>query len=78
MLLLPRDEDSALARYESVPLLNNRSPLLALTIVFITISWICTLLRLYVRLLVQRAPGWDDFFLTVAMVRPHLPHLQQV
>ncbi len=68
MLLLLREEDDSLKRYQSEPLLNHRSPLLALTIVFIAISWICSLLRLYVRLVVQRAPGWDDFFIVLAMV----------
>ncbi|KAK4448646.1 hypothetical protein QBC34DRAFT_438791 [Podospora aff. communis PSN243] len=51
------------AKYQAAPLLNQRSPLLALTIFFIVFSWICSLARLYVRFIVQRAPGWDDFFI---------------
>lgn len=32
-------------------------------------SWICCLLRLYTRLVVLHAAGWDDFFLVLAQVR---------
>lgn len=34
------------------------------------ITWTCALLRLYVRLLVLRAPGWDDLFVTLSLVSP--------
>ena len=69
MLVLPRQEDpSSSPRYNSVPLLNHRDPLLALTITFLSISWIASLLRFYVRFVVQRTPGWDDFFIVLTMV----------
>jgi hypothetical protein len=55
-------------RYLERPLLNNQASLLALTITFVVISWICSILRLYVRLLVQRNPGWDDFFIVLTML----------
>ena len=35
MLILPRDPGDALARYQTSPLLNNRAPLLGLTITFV-------------------------------------------
>ena len=76
-----------LGPYKTVPLLNQREPLLGITITFIVrpsfsrntkslapnpasqvCSWICLLLRLYVRFLVQRSAGWDDFFLILTMV----------
>ncbi len=36
-------------------------------------SWICCLLRLYTRFFILRAPGWDDLFIILTMVRrpPH-------
>ncbi len=35
MILLPRDPEDAAARYQTTPLLNNRAPLLGLTITFV-------------------------------------------
>lgn len=55
-------------RYDSMPLLNQRAPLLGFTITFMICSWICSIFRLYVRLLVQRAPGWDDFFIVATIL----------
>ncbi|KAK3905073.1 hypothetical protein C8A05DRAFT_31119 [Staphylotrichum tortipilum] len=54
--------------YHSVPLLNHREPLLGLTITFLTISWIASLLRFYIRFVSQRSPGWDDFFIILTML----------
>jgi len=54
--------------YLTVPIFNRRADLLALTISFMAFSWICSVLRLYVRLIVVRAPGWDDLFMTLALI----------
>ncbi|KAK0634100.1 hypothetical protein B0T14DRAFT_599211 [Immersiella caudata] len=55
-------------KYETAPFLNHRSSLLALTIFFIVFSWTCSIARLHVRCIVQRAPGWDDFFIVLTML----------
>ncbi|KAK1834977.1 hypothetical protein QBC39DRAFT_368693 [Podospora conica] len=60
--------DMMMRKYQNIPLLNQRSSLLALTIFFIVFSWLITLARLYVRCIVKRAPGWDDLFLVLAMI----------
>jgi len=60
--LMPNDP------YREVPILNQRGPLLGLIITLIVSAWICSLLRLYTRLHVQRAPGWDDFFVILALL----------
>ncbi|KAK5659624.1 hypothetical protein OQA88_828 [Cercophora sp. LCS_1] len=31
-------------------------------------SWLCSALRMYVRLVIQRAPGWDDAFTLLALL----------
>ncbi|KAK4164794.1 hypothetical protein QBC43DRAFT_317470 [Cladorrhinum sp. PSN259] len=57
-----------LTPYKTVPLFNKPTTLLALTISFMVFSWICCLLRLYTRLVVHRAAGWDDFFLVLSQL----------
>ncbi|KAI1875455.1 hypothetical protein JX265_004513 [Neoarthrinium moseri] len=42
------------------PLANRTATILGWVITFLIISWICVLLRFYVRFRVVRAPGWDD------------------
>lgn len=54
--------------YHNVPFLNERAPLLGLTITFMIISWICSLSRLYVRFFIKRVPGWDDFFIILTLL----------
>lgn len=74
MTVLPRQVPPSLPPpYQTTPLLNQRVNLLGLAITFMVCSWICTLLRLYIRFVVQRAPGWDDFFIILTMVGWVLP-----
>ncbi|KAK3389735.1 hypothetical protein B0H63DRAFT_464238 [Podospora didyma] len=54
--------------YLVVPLFNRRADLLALTISFMVFSCICSVLRLYYRFVVLRAPGWDDLFVVLALL----------
>jgi len=37
------------------------------------LSWICILLRLYTRYFISRAPGWDDLFIGLYLVRTKPP-----
>ncbi|KAK1751255.1 hypothetical protein QBC47DRAFT_351273 [Echria macrotheca] len=54
--------------YNTAPLLNQPANLLGLIITFLACSWICTLLRLYIRLVAKRSPGCDDFFIVLTMM----------
>ncbi|KAH6657633.1 hypothetical protein BKA67DRAFT_193967 [Truncatella angustata] len=45
---------------EPTPAWNHKGVIIGLTVPFLTISWICVLFRLYTRLKIIYAPGWDD------------------
>ncbi|KAI1343254.1 hypothetical protein F5Y15DRAFT_228860 [Xylariaceae sp. FL0016] len=47
--------------YEPEPVSNRPETIYGVTIVFLILSWICVMFRLYVRFNIVRAPGWDDF-----------------
>ncbi|KAI1445514.1 hypothetical protein F5Y02DRAFT_127274 [Annulohypoxylon stygium] len=45
---------------EPEPISNRPATIWGVVISCLVVSWICVSLRLYVRLLIVRAPGWDD------------------
>lgn len=47
---------------EPIPSWNRRETILGVTIAFMVSSWIGVVLRLYTRLFVVNAAGWDDLF----------------
>jgi hypothetical protein len=50
------------------PLANRKETILGWVITFLIVSWVCVSFRLYVRLKIVRAPGWDDFFVGLYLV----------
>ncbi|KAH8887860.1 hypothetical protein GQ53DRAFT_872620 [Thozetella sp. PMI_491] len=57
---------------EPIPGINHREAILGVVITFMVLSWLCTCFRLYIRLIVVRTPGWDDFFLTLYLLSTSL------
>ncbi|KAH6844493.1 hypothetical protein B0I37DRAFT_164409 [Chaetomium sp. MPI-CAGE-AT-0009] len=53
---------------EAVPLVNKRETILGLCIAFALMSWICVAFRIFVRLVLIRAPGWDDVFVVLSLL----------
>ncbi|KAK1831410.1 hypothetical protein QBC39DRAFT_371811 [Podospora conica] len=53
---------------EFVPPIHRRETALPLTIAFITLAWICTLFRLYTRIVIVKAAWWDDLLIFIAML----------
>ncbi|GME26181.1 Integral membrane protein [Neofusicoccum parvum] len=51
---------------ETVPLINRRETVLALTITFQIVAWIAVIFRLYARFKLTRAGGWDDLLVVLA------------
>jgi hypothetical protein len=46
----------------------SRNTELTLSLVHQIASWVCVSMRLWVRLKIVRAPGWDDFFVVLYLV----------
>ncbi|GAB1311761.1 Rhodopsin domain-containing protein [Madurella fahalii] len=53
---------------EHVPLLNHHGAAIGLTVTFTALAWLCSLLRLYTRLVILNSPWWDDVFTVLALV----------
>ncbi|KAK9772331.1 hypothetical protein SCAR479_11031 [Seiridium cardinale] len=45
---------------EATPAWNHKGLIIGLTVPFLICSWVCVLFRLYIRLRIIYAPGWDD------------------
>lgn len=51
-------------------MVENRGPQLqAVCSTFVSLAFVSVLLRIYVRLRLVKAFGWDDWFMVLAMVR---------
>ncbi|KAK3381757.1 hypothetical protein B0H63DRAFT_476569 [Podospora didyma] len=53
---------------EPIPAWNRKENVLAIIIIFMSLSWVCALGRLYVRLFIIFSPGWDDVFLVLYLL----------
>ncbi|KAK6208338.1 hypothetical protein LQW54_006962 [Pestalotiopsis sp. IQ-011] len=53
---------------EPTPNWNHKELIIGLTIGFLTLSWICVVSRLYTRLKIIYAPGWDDILVLVFLL----------
>lgn len=52
---------------QAVPVVNRPETIRGLAIALMAIAWLCVLARLYIRLRIVRALGWDDLFIMLAM-----------
>jgi len=69
LLRVGRDElASDFAPGEAIPVFNQRSSAMGLTVSFTVLAWLCTLFRLYVRFRIVRSPWWDDLFVMLALM----------
>ncbi|ORY62362.1 uncharacterized protein BCR38DRAFT_238396 [Pseudomassariella vexata] len=53
---------------EAQPLQNRPSTIIAVIVSFLTVAYLCVGFRLYIRLKVVYAPGWDDLFVFLAVL----------
>ncbi|KAI1855262.1 hypothetical protein JX266_000127 [Neoarthrinium moseri] len=53
---------------EPKPAWNHREAIIGLTIPFLVCSWVCVSFRLYTRLRIIYAPGWDDVLLVFFLI----------
>ncbi|KAK0647138.1 hypothetical protein B0T16DRAFT_376241 [Cercophora newfieldiana] len=68
-LLVERDEQASdFAPGEAIPVFNQRSSAMGLTITFTILAWLCSLFRIYVRFRIVRSPWWDDLFVMLALM----------
>ncbi|KAK1979801.1 hypothetical protein LZ30DRAFT_761582 [Colletotrichum cereale] len=54
--------------HDPTPVLNNKSALLGVVISFLVLALLCAMLRIWCRIFIVRACGWDDFFLVLVMI----------
>ncbi|KAB2576867.1 hypothetical protein BFW01_g7897 [Lasiodiplodia theobromae] len=53
---------------ETVPIVNRKETVLAVSIVFQIVAWVAVLFRLYARVKITRAAGWDDLMVVLAAI----------
>ncbi|KAF6827198.1 hypothetical protein CMUS01_09113 [Colletotrichum musicola] len=54
--------------HDPVPALNTKPVMLGIVISFLILTLLCALLRLWCRLFIVKAAGWDDFFVVLVMI----------
>jgi len=54
--------------HDPVPPLNHKPVILGFVISFMILAILCVMLRIWCRIFVMRASGWDDFFLILAVI----------
>jgi len=54
--------------FDKKPLVNEPGTLIGVTVVFMILVIIATSARMYVRMVIAKAPGWDDLFLVLAAI----------
>ncbi|OJD36364.1 uncharacterized protein BKCO1_12000177 [Diplodia corticola] len=64
--LVTRDSASSESAY--VPIINRKETILAVSISFQIVAWAAVLFRLYARIKLTRASGWDDLIVVLAVV----------
>jgi hypothetical protein len=58
---------------ENIPLSNQRSTILGVTIAFHVAAMLSVFLRLYFRFRLMKSAGWDDLLVTLAVVSNKSP-----
>ena len=53
---------------EPEPILNRPAAVYGMILSFLTLSTLCAIWRLWIRLFVTRVPGWDDVFVVLAVL----------
>ncbi|KAK8109429.1 hypothetical protein PG999_007566 [Apiospora kogelbergensis] len=54
--------------HETKPVSNYPETIIALAVTFLAITWACVCFRIYTRLRIIYAPGWDDVFVVLVLV----------
>ncbi|KAF3799752.1 hypothetical protein GCG54_00000998 [Colletotrichum gloeosporioides] len=54
---------------EGLPFENRKSTIVAVISSGLVVAWFCVGLRIFVRVRIVRAPGWDDAVVLLALVR---------
>ncbi|KAF4420478.1 hypothetical protein CGCF415_v008783 [Colletotrichum fructicola] len=54
--------------HDAKPAINNRSVMLGIVISFLIFTLLCALMRLFTRVFIVKAAGWDDFFVVLVMI----------
>jgi hypothetical protein len=63
------------SRVPGVEAASNCVPTIVVCSLFVSLSWIALLLRLWTRLKIVKNLGWDDRLMVVAVVRSLLPYV---